>query len=122
MAINLITNLCLCLLRFEERIRACAQLLQLERIDTNGDGTVDEQEFVAAGGSKEAFKQHDLNGDGVLDADELALGEVHIIHNWGDDSRDASSVSDACHGEAEERHVNTQSSTTNDSGQFAIRH
>ena len=39
--------------------------------DTNNDGVVDQDEFLAAGGSKEQFAKFDLNGDGVLDADEL---------------------------------------------------
>ena len=43
-------------------------------MDTNGDGLVHKNEFVAAGGNKfdkEEFSKYDANGDGVLDADEM---------------------------------------------------
>ena len=36
------------------------------RFDTNGDGVVDEAEFVAAGGTAENFKQHNKSGTGKL--------------------------------------------------------
>ena len=36
----------------------------------------DEQEFLAAGGSKVEFNRYDLNHDGVLDDQELALRQA----------------------------------------------
>ena len=41
-------------------------------LDTNGDGVVDMDEFIAGGGSQSEFKQYDTNGDGMLDVDELS--------------------------------------------------
>ena len=46
---------------------------QLENMDTNHDGVVDMNEFVAAGGTKKEFKGYDDNLDSVLDTNELAL-------------------------------------------------
>ena len=39
-------------------------------MDKNNDGVVNQDEFLAAGGSKEDFQKYDVNGDGVLDAKE----------------------------------------------------
>ena len=49
-----------------------AAQLHTATLDTNNDGVVDEQEFVAGGGTKEEFAALDVQKDGVLDADELA--------------------------------------------------
>ena len=52
-----------------------AVMTMMKEIDTNGDGMVDEAEYVKAGGTKEEFSKllsvGDLNGDGKLDTDEL---------------------------------------------------
>merc|ERR1712159_292649 len=45
-------------------------------MDTNKDGVIDQEEFVAAGGSKEEFEEFDLDGDGVLDQDELRMRKM----------------------------------------------
>ena len=45
---------------------------EAERMDTNKDGVVDQQEFKAAGGTDTEFERHDKNRDGVLDQDEQA--------------------------------------------------
>ena len=45
-------------------------------LDTKDNGVVDKQEFVAAGGTEDDFRQIDMNSDGVVDADEL------IAHEW----------------------------------------
>ena len=48
-----------------------AELMQ--DMDTNNDGVIDLDEFLAAGHSREEFEKCDLNGDGVLDSHEMAL-------------------------------------------------
>merc|ERR1712166_38204 len=35
-------------------------------MDTNHDGVVDQEEFIAGGGTKNEFDRYDLNADGVL--------------------------------------------------------
>jgi len=45
----------------------------MQNMDTNTDGVVDESEFEAGGGSKQEFAKYDLNGDKVLDADDMDL-------------------------------------------------
>ena len=45
----------------------------MESMDTNKDGVVDLEEYLAAGGTKEEFDKYDLDGDGVLDAQEMEL-------------------------------------------------
>ena len=46
--------------------------LLFEDVDTNNDGVVDLQEFLAAGGTKQEFEERDVNGDGTLDSRELS--------------------------------------------------
>ena len=43
----------------------------VKEADTNGDGMVDEAEFVEAGGTKQDFAKYDLDANGKLDTDEL---------------------------------------------------
>ena len=40
-------------------------------MDADGDGVVDQGEFMAGGGTKQEFDKYDANGDGVLDVLEL---------------------------------------------------
>ena len=54
-----------------DRNNKAAAKKMMKGIDTNGDGVVDEAEFVEAGGSKQEFSKYDLNGGGKLDTDEL---------------------------------------------------
>jgi Ca2+-binding EF-hand superfamily protein len=42
----------------------------VEHMDTNGDGVVSQDEFLAA--AKARFAKIDKNGDGFIDADEMA--------------------------------------------------
>ena len=46
----------------------------VQRLDTNGDGVVSQDEFLAA--AKKRFSHMDRNGDGFIDADELPA------HRW----------------------------------------
>jgi len=52
--------------------RMAARVVQ--RLDTNGDGVVSQDEFLAA--AKKRFSHLDRNGDGFIDADELPA------HRW----------------------------------------
>ena len=47
---------------------------EVKRLDTNGDGTVSQDEYVNA--AKSRFAKLDKNGDGFIDADELPA------HHW----------------------------------------
>ena len=53
-----------------ERARMQAEQ-DMTRMDQNKDGMVDQDEFIDAGGTKEAFAKADKNGDGMIDTDEL---------------------------------------------------
>lgn len=44
----------------------------LSSFDSNKDGAVSQEEFLAKGGSKQGFKAGDANGDGKLDSSELS--------------------------------------------------
>ena len=46
---------------------------ELKKMDLNGDGVVDQAEFVAAGGTADEFNKCDLNADGVLNEQELQI-------------------------------------------------
>jgi Ca2+-binding EF-hand superfamily protein len=48
----------------------------VKRLDTNGDGVVSREEFVAA--AKQRFARMDKNGDGFIDASEI--GQRHWAH------------------------------------------
>ncbi len=48
------------------------------RFDTNNDGFVDEAEFVAAGGTAEAFKKHNASGTGKLTLAEAQASPAAI--------------------------------------------
>ena len=50
-------------------------------MDSNNDGVVDTDEFLAAGGSKEEFEQYDLNNDGVLSRQEMELRAEENVEN-----------------------------------------
>lgn len=50
-------------------------------MDSNNDGVVDTDEFLAAGGSKEEFQQYDLNNDGVLSRQEMELRAEENVEN-----------------------------------------
>jgi len=56
----------------ERASRMAAHVVQ--RLDTNGDGVVSQDEFLAA--AKKRFSHLDRNGDGFIDADELPA------HRW----------------------------------------
>jgi len=43
----------------------------VREMDTNHDGVLDRQEFIAGGGTRNEFDRYDANGDGVLDGAEL---------------------------------------------------
>jgi Ca2+-binding EF-hand superfamily protein len=49
----------------------------VKRLDTNGDGTVSREEFLAA--AKQRFARLDKNGDGFVTADEI--GQRHWAHD-----------------------------------------
>jgi len=51
-------------------IQARAEMI---RMDVNGDGMVDLEEFTAAGGTERQFNRLDANSDGVLNVQELTL-------------------------------------------------
>ena len=56
-----------------EKIQNAAVQIKL-RLDSNHDGVVDLNEFVAAGGDEQDFKKYDVNHDGNLyDADIAAI-------------------------------------------------
>jgi len=42
-------------------------------MDTNADGKISRDEWIAKYGSDEGFNEYDLNGDGIIDADEWRL-------------------------------------------------
>lgn len=44
----------------------------LSSFDSNKDGAVSSQEYLAKGGQKQGFKAGDSNGDGKLDGSELS--------------------------------------------------
>lgn len=44
----------------------------LNSFDSNKDGSVSQEEYLAKGGQKEGFKAGDANGDGKLDSGELS--------------------------------------------------
>ena len=56
----------------EIRQRICA-------LDSNNDGVVDKQEFMAQGGTKQEFSALDKNNDGVLDARELGVHATQLL-------------------------------------------
>jgi len=43
--------------------------------DTNNDGCLSADEWIAKYGSIEGFDAYDLNGDGIIDADEFSMGK-----------------------------------------------
>ena len=51
----------------------------VQRLDTNGDGAVTQDEYLAA--AKKRFSRMDRNGDGFIDADELPM------HRWAHGGR-----------------------------------
>ena len=61
------------------RAQATDKTMSLEQVlqamDRNGDGAVDEAEFIAAGGTKQQFDEYDRNGDGVLNYDDWSTSE-----------------------------------------------
>lgn len=54
---------------------------ELQRLDTNGDGVISREEFVAAGGSQSVFDRFDWDANGTLDRDELeaVLTKKHTL-------------------------------------------
>eukprot|EP00656_Telonema_subtile_P016480 TRINITY_DN1870_c0_g1_i1.p1 TRINITY_DN1870_c0_g1~~TRINITY_DN1870_c0_g1_i1.p1 ORF type:complete len:1356 (-),score=359.56 TRINITY_DN1870_c0_g1_i1:50-4117(-) len=50
--------------------------LELNALDRDRDGVVNQAEFISSGGDKELFSQYDVDGDGVIDCDEMTLKVV----------------------------------------------
>ena len=50
----------------------------LNRMDRDLDGVVDESEFIGAGGTAQSFQRYDKDGNGKLDADELTARALEI--------------------------------------------
>jgi Ca2+-binding EF-hand superfamily protein len=62
----------------QERVSHVADKM-IKRMDTNGDGVVSQDEYMAA--VKQRFAKMDKNGDGFIDADELPA------HRWAHGSK-----------------------------------
>ena len=52
-----------------------AEHIKMADADTNQDGMVDLQEYLALGGKEAHFRMFDSDGDGFLDKDEQRLAE-----------------------------------------------
>ena len=50
-------------------------------MDANGDGKVDLNEFLAAGGTEEQFAQHDTDRSGWLENNEIEAARHQQLYN-----------------------------------------
>merc|ERR1711865_1052330 len=61
----------------------------LARIDSNNDGKITKEEWIARYGNEDGFDRFDLNGDGIVDADEFRVSELACMQlQQGDTNRD----------------------------------
>merc|ERR1719305_2239516 len=87
-------------------------------MDTNEDGLVDENEFLAAGGSVEEFHKYDLDGDGVLDAREMELRGADMVDEQERKIHQQEHAIAAKHGREELKRMDTNEDGVADAKEF----